>query len=243
MAPRKTLGALILLATVATLLLASLPGAMAAPVSQQTNVNMADNTFQPASIQVQVGTTVVWTNTGSLPHTSTSEGAGAWDSGIKTAGQNYSHTFNTPGTFPYFCTVHRATGMVGTVTVQAAAQPTATAAPPTATPAPPTATATRPPATATATQAAPAVQPTATSTPAAAPPPPTPTASAAPLPPPLATPTPVPPPAKPAATPTPTPAPPPALPRTGDTGLPPWTLVLAGFAIVLGLAVRTAARG
>src|SRR3972149_9941039 len=109
MAPRKTLGALILLATVATLLLASLPGAMAAPVSQQTNVNMADNTFQPASIQVQVGTTVVWTNTGSLPHTSTSEGAGAWDSGIKTAGQNYSHTFNTPGTFPYFCTVHRAT--------------------------------------------------------------------------------------------------------------------------------------
>ncbi|HEX5689213.1 MAG TPA: LPXTG cell wall anchor domain-containing protein, partial [Roseiflexaceae bacterium] len=59
-------------------------------------------------------------------------------------GATFSQTFNTAGTFAYFCKYHGAkggTGMAGTITVAAAAQPEPTAAPaePTAAPAEPTA--------------------------------------------------------------------------------------------------------
>jgi LPXTG-motif cell wall-anchored protein len=34
-------------------------------------------------------------------------------------GATFSHTFNTAGSFAYFCTFHSSLGMVGTVVVQA----------------------------------------------------------------------------------------------------------------------------
>lgn len=52
-----------------------------------------------------------------VPHTSTSgtccTPSGLWDSGLMTTG-SFSRQFTTPGTFPYYCTVHGAmmTGMV-----------------------------------------------------------------------------------------------------------------------------------
>lgn len=237
MAPRRILGSLAPLAVVAALLMAWQPGALAVPLSQQVNIAMLDNRFDPQTLSVQVGTTVFWTNTGVNPHTSTADG-GQWNSGIKNSGQNYSRTFDAPGTYPYNCTLHRALGMVGTITVVAAAQPTATSAPPTATAPAPTATRSPTPAPATATPAP------ATATPTRAPAAPTPTAApapAAPTPPPAA-PTPTVAPPKPAATPTPTAAPSAGLPSTGDASMPPWTFFLAGVAIMVGLAVRAAAR-
>ena len=157
MTPRQILRNLIPLAVVLALLLAWLPAVSAAPLPQPTvNISMVDNAFQPQNLTVQVGTTVVWTNNGNNPHTSTSD-TGLWDSGLLSKGQTFSRTFDTPGTFPYHCTPHQSLGMVGTLTVVAAAQPTATPVPPAATPAP--ATATPVPATPTPT-AAPAVAPT-----------------------------------------------------------------------------------
>jgi plastocyanin len=81
------------------------------------SVMIMDNTFSPASMTISVGTTVVWTNNGSMAHTVTSD-SGLFDSGNMPAHATYSHTFSSAGTFPYHCTYHQSLGMVGTITVQ-----------------------------------------------------------------------------------------------------------------------------
>jgi plastocyanin len=78
-------------------------------------------TFSPASVTIQPGDTVQWTWSAS-GHSSTSGSPGApsgiWDSGILNQGATFSHTFNTVGSFPYYCTPHGSCcGMRGTVTV------------------------------------------------------------------------------------------------------------------------------
>ena len=62
---------------------------------------------------------------------------GLWDSGLRSQGAVFTRTFNTVGTFPYFCTPHgECCGMTGTVNVtQGTPTPTATPAP-SATPTP-----------------------------------------------------------------------------------------------------------
>src|SRR5262245_1869808 len=71
--------------------------------------------YAPDEVSVAVGTTVTWTNTDSVPHTSTSDVPG-WDSGVVAAGGRFSTAFQTAGTFSYHCTIHP--GMVGTVVVR-----------------------------------------------------------------------------------------------------------------------------
>jgi plastocyanin len=81
------------------------------PTGAQTLGNRA---FSPDAVDVAVGTTVTWTNTDSITHTSTSNGAG-WDSGAIAPRAQFSFTFQNAGTFPYHCAIHP--GMVGTITV------------------------------------------------------------------------------------------------------------------------------
>jgi plastocyanin len=71
--------------------------------------------FMPDDLDITVGTTVTWTNSDSVAHTSTSNGSG-WDSGTIAPGRGFSFTFQTAGTFPYHCTIHP--GMVGSVVVR-----------------------------------------------------------------------------------------------------------------------------
>jgi plastocyanin len=133
-------------------------------------------TFSPANVTVAPGETVTW-NFNEL-HTSTSDsqiGPETWDSGQLSSG-TFSHTFNTPGTYPYYCFIHSSPGgtlMNGVVTVSgvgATPTPTATFTPPGATPtATPTLAGVATP-TATPTTPAPA-------TPTATPPPPGPSAT------------------------------------------------------------------
>jgi hypothetical protein len=62
---------------------------------------------------------------------------GIWDSGILTQGATFSHTFNSTGNFPFYCTPHGGCcGMVGSVSVvNATPSPTPSPTPmPTATP-------------------------------------------------------------------------------------------------------------
>lgn len=83
----------------------------------------ADNAYDPLDLEVEVGTTVTWTNDDIVAHTVTSgvaddSGAEAddiFDSGFVEPGETFSHTFDEAGTFPYFCTPHP--WMRGTVTV------------------------------------------------------------------------------------------------------------------------------
>jgi plastocyanin len=143
-------------------------------------------TFSPANVTVAPGETVTW-NFNEL-HTSTSDsqiGPETWDSGQRSSG-TFSHTFNTPGMYPYYCFLHSSPGgtlMNGVVTVSGlGATPTPTATPPTQPT--PTATFTPPGATPTATPTLVGVStPTATpttpapATPTATPPPPGPSAT------------------------------------------------------------------
>jgi plastocyanin len=99
---------------------------------QTVTVMMQDNYFSPANITVPAGTTVTWVQSGNNPHTTTSYD-GLWDSGLLPggSGQTFSFTFNTPGTYNYFCRPHEAQGMVGSVTVIAGDAATAQPAMPT----------------------------------------------------------------------------------------------------------------
>ncbi len=77
-------------------------------------MNMQNFAYQMANIQVRVGTTVTWTNQDNVPHSVTFKN-GMKDSGLLSQGQSFSYTFNTPGTYQYYCTVHPY--MAATVTV------------------------------------------------------------------------------------------------------------------------------
>ena len=80
-----------------------------------------DLVFSPSSVTIHPGDQVRWT-WGSSGHSTTSGSPGMpngiWDSGIRNQGATFTHTFNSAGTFPYYCTPHGGCcGMVGTVMV------------------------------------------------------------------------------------------------------------------------------
>src|SRR5215510_10372668 len=89
------------------------PGGPSSAVSIPNGAStLGTSAFMPDALTVDAGTTVTWTNTDSVPHTSTSD-ARSWDSGIVGPGQQFSVAFQTPGTFSYHCVLHP--GMIGTV--------------------------------------------------------------------------------------------------------------------------------
>jgi amicyanin len=90
------------------------PARQGAPVTGVTQLNIQNFAYQPANMQVRAGTTVTWTNQDNVPHSVTFKN-GMKDSGLLSQGQSFSYTFNTPGTYQYYCTVHPY--MVATVTV------------------------------------------------------------------------------------------------------------------------------
>ena len=77
--------------------------------------------FIPSTVVITVGGTVTWENTDTMAHTSSSgtpaDGPdGVFDSSLVMAGASFSHTFDSAGTFDYFCMVHP--WMEGTVIVE-----------------------------------------------------------------------------------------------------------------------------
>ena len=77
--------------------------------------------FSPSSVTIHPGDQVRWTFSSS-GHSTTSgspgQPNGIWDSGIRNQGATFTRTFNSAGTFPYYCTPHGGCcGMVGTVMV------------------------------------------------------------------------------------------------------------------------------
>lgn len=92
-----------------------------APNGEVVNVLAIDNTFRPETIEISAGTEVVWTNGGRNEHNVLPVEGDAW--GVQTEDfapkDVYSHVFTTPGTYPYYCSIHGTTevGMIGTVVV------------------------------------------------------------------------------------------------------------------------------
>lgn len=73
--------------------------------------------FQPAVLEVAVGTTVTWTNRDDIEHSITSgappETDGTFGSDFITQGETFSYTFDTPGDYAYFCRRHNSmTGLI-----------------------------------------------------------------------------------------------------------------------------------
>lgn len=90
------------------------PGAGGARKAASATVTMGDLFFSPASVTIAVGDTVTWHNTGQAPHNATGDG-GSFSTPTLNNGQSASHTFSSPGTFSYICTIHPQ--MKGTIRV------------------------------------------------------------------------------------------------------------------------------
>jgi plastocyanin len=90
--------------------------------ANQVIVKMAELSYLPKDITVSAGTTIVWQNTSKLPHTVDAVD-GSYKSGNVVPGATFTHTFNTPGIYLYYCIYHGkpgGQGMFGTVIVTAA---------------------------------------------------------------------------------------------------------------------------
>lgn len=102
-------------------------------------VTMTAHAFEPATITIQAGESVAWRNTSSEQHTVTADesalpdGADYFSSGdaadeaaanddlsgeLIDVGQEFTFTFDKPGTYAYYCILHRSDGMKGKVVVE-----------------------------------------------------------------------------------------------------------------------------
>ncbi len=76
--------------------------------------------FQPEKLEVPVGTTVTWRNDDAILHTVTAgtpgQPQGDFDKELAEKGSGASVTFDSPGTFKYFCARHPE-AMRGEITV------------------------------------------------------------------------------------------------------------------------------
>jgi plastocyanin len=65
-------------------------------------------TFQPAEVTIPVGMKVTWTNHDDVPHTATSSAKPRqFDSGTLDTDDQFSFVFTAPGTYDYFCALHK----------------------------------------------------------------------------------------------------------------------------------------
>jgi plastocyanin len=71
--------------------------------------------YEPNDLTVGVGKTVVWTNTGAVAHTVTSDDGNSFDSGTLDPQSSFSLVVQAAGTFTYHCVFHP--WMTGTLTV------------------------------------------------------------------------------------------------------------------------------
>jgi len=84
--------------------------------SNSKTIDIVGFAFSPATMTVNKGDTIVWTNKDTMAHTVTSDSGNELASGNLVKGQTYTHTFNTIGSFDYHCNIH--TSMKGTIIVK-----------------------------------------------------------------------------------------------------------------------------
>lgn len=102
--------ALALLGTVASKRLASAPSKVAT-----TNVDIDNFSFAPRQLTIPAGRRVTWINKDDVPHTIISVDHRFKSKALDTDDQ-FSFTFQNPGVYEYFCSVHPT--MTGKIVVQ-----------------------------------------------------------------------------------------------------------------------------
>lgn len=133
-------------ATTAAGVVVAAAGPSTAQEGRRHTVDMTDQlVFDPDSLTISPGDTVVWENVGAIGHSVTayeedipaeadyfasggfdSEGAarsgyavGDPESGDVAGGQSFEHTFEVEGVYEYFCVPHEAVGMLASLEVTA----------------------------------------------------------------------------------------------------------------------------
>jgi plastocyanin len=109
-------GAAALLAVALPRLTAAGDAVVAAATSPAT-VQIDNFAFTPATLTVTAGTTVTWKNEDDSPHR-IGDKDGTFRSAALDTDDAFSHTFATPGEYPYICTIHPY--MVGKIIVKPA---------------------------------------------------------------------------------------------------------------------------
>ena len=86
-------------------------------------VMIHDYAYSPASLTLDVGDSVTWTNMDSAPHDVTvTRGPASFHSPLLSTGQSWTYTFSVAGPYTYICSVHP--DMQASVAVAAPASPT-----------------------------------------------------------------------------------------------------------------------
>jgi len=83
-----------------------------------STVSIDNFTFSPKELKVKAGTTVTWTNHDDIAHGIASSNNAFAKSKVIDTDDSYSFKFTAPGTYQYFCYIHRQ--MVGSIIVEAA---------------------------------------------------------------------------------------------------------------------------
>jgi plastocyanin len=68
-------------------------------------VDMRGFQYFPRDLTIDAGSTVTWTNSDNVPHTATEDDK-VWDTGVIDKDDDASLSFDTPGEFKYYCTIH-----------------------------------------------------------------------------------------------------------------------------------------
>jgi plastocyanin len=89
-----------------------LENAVASAAAGGPQVVLDNFSFSPAAVNVPAGATVTWTNRDDVPHTIVSTEK-KFVSPVLDTDQQFSHRFEAPGTYPYYCSLHpRMTGQI-----------------------------------------------------------------------------------------------------------------------------------
>ena len=101
-------------------------------LSNRYTIEMQDtNRFDPGTIEVERGATIVFHNQSQIWHSATTdpgtivtteppltpEIAALWDSGNIDPGESWSIRLDEPGTYLFYCRRHAEQGMIGSITV------------------------------------------------------------------------------------------------------------------------------
>jgi plastocyanin len=88
-----------------------------APAAPGATVKIGNFSFGPTALTVSPGTTVTWVNGDDTPHTVVAADTRTFRSKPLDTDERFSFTFNQPGTYAYFCSLHP--HMTGKIIVQA----------------------------------------------------------------------------------------------------------------------------
>jgi len=77
----------------------------APPTAENGIVTIKNFAFAPVTLHVRTGATVTWKNLDGEPHTVASD-SGVFRSGALDEGDAFKFTFDKPGTYQFFCSVH-----------------------------------------------------------------------------------------------------------------------------------------